>query len=324
MSKSVYITRVIPSIAVEMLKKRGYDVDVYPHDRVPSQREIIKALQKKQYDAVISLLTDKVDATLFDATPSVKLYANYATGFDNIDVAEAKKRGIQAANTPGNYAYTIAEHTLALMLGLTTRMVEADRFTRAGKYKGWSPMNLVGTDLKGKKLGLIGAGRIGERVAHHCYHGFDMEIVYHDINRNETLDHDYHARRCETVEEVLVQSDIVSLHVPLLDSTHHLMNELRLKMMKPTAFLINTSRGPVVDENALVKALQDGAIAGAGLDVFEFEPKLARGLNKLPNVILTPHIASARESARTEMAKVAAQNVIEFIEHGTVKNSVIK
>ncbi|MEK7641551.1 MAG: D-glycerate dehydrogenase [Patescibacteria group bacterium] len=324
MSKSVYITRVIPDIAIKMLQEKDYIVDIYSKDRVPSQKELVKALQEKPYDAVISLLTDKIDATIFDAAPTVKLYANYATGYDNIDVAEAKKRGIQAANTPGNYAYTIAEHTLALMLGLTTRIVEGDDFVRAGKYKGWSPMNLVGTDLQGKVLGLIGAGRIGERVAHHCYRGFDMEIVYHDLNRNETLEHDYKARRVETVEEVLVQSDIVSLHVPLLESTKHLMNDIRLGMMKPTAFLINTSRGPVVDENALVQALQNGTIRGAGLDVFEFEPKLARGLAKLPNVILTPHIASARESARTEMAKVAAQNVIAFLEQGTVKNSVIK
>ncbi len=323
MSKSVYITRRIPEIAEKMLRDRGYAVDVYPRDRVMSQQELIKNLQRKPYDAVISLLTDAIDATLFDAVPDIKLYANYATGYDNMDVAGARKRGIHLANAPGKYAHTIAEHTIALMLGLTTRMVEADDFVRRGKYHGWDPLIFVGTDMQHKTVGLIGAGRIGERVAHHCYRGFDAEIVYHDVVRNETLEHEYRARYCQTADEVLVQSDIVSLHVPLLDSTRHLIDETRLKMMKPSAYLINTSRGPVVDEKALVKALEQGLIRGAGLDVFEFEPKLARGLSKLPNVILTPHIASARESARTEMAQVAAENVIGFLEHGTVKNEVM-
>lgn len=324
MSKLIYITRRIPDIAVEILEKRGYKVDVYPKDCIISRKTLIKTLQKKPYDAVISLLTDNIDATLYDAIPNIKMYSNYATGYNNIDIVEAKKRGIQVANSPGNYAYTIAEHTIALMIGLTTRMVEADRFVRKGKYDGWAPMNFIGTDMQGKTLGLIGAGRIGERVAHHCYRGFDMDICYHDLIRNETLEHDYKARRCQTLDEILVQSDIVSLHVPLLDSTRHLIDETRLKMMKSTAFLINTSRGPVVDENALVRALQENIIKGAGLDVFEFEPKLARGLSKLPNVILTPHIASARENARTDMARIAADNIVEFFEKGEVKNSVLK
>lgn len=322
MSKNIYITRIIPQIALDMLQEKGYSIDVYAKDQVPTQEELIEALQRKQYDAVITLLTDKIDLKLFDAAPSVKLYANYATGYDNIDVAEAKKRGISITNTPGNYAYCIAEHTMALMLGLTTRIVEADNFVRAGKYQGWSPMNFVGTDLQGKTLGLIGAGRIGERVAHHASQGFDMNVIYYDVTRNEKIEKEYGAKYFENVEDVLKQADIVSLHVPLLDSTHHLINEARLKMMKSTAFLINTSRGPVVDENALVVALMNGTIRGAGLDVFEFEPKLAEGLAQFPNVILTPHIASARESARTEMAKIAAENVISFLETGEVKHGV--
>jgi lactate dehydrogenase-like 2-hydroxyacid dehydrogenase len=271
---------------------------------------------------VITLVTDKIDATIFDAVPNIKLYANYAIGFDNIDIVEAKKRGILVTNTPGNYAYCIAEHTIALILGLTTRMVEADDFVRAGKYTGWAPMLLVGTDVEQKTLGLIGAGRIGERVAHHASRGFDMPVIYYDVIRNEKIEKEYGAKYYPKVEDVLKLADVVSLHVPLLDSTRHLINDARLKMMKPSAFLINTARGPVVDEKALVKALQRGTIRGAGLDVFEFEPKLAEGLAELPNVILTPHIASARESARNEMAKVAAENVIEFLEKGTVKNVV--
>ncbi len=320
--KNIYITRQIPENGVELLRSKGYSIDMNMKEAVPTQAELIEALKRKPYDAVVTLLTDKIDATVFDAVPSVKLYANYATGFDNIDIAGAKKRGILVTNTPGNYAYTIAEHAIALMIGLTTRMVEADDFVRAGKYKGWDPMLFVGTDMQGKTLGLIGAGRIGERVAHHASRGFDMKVIYTDVVRNEKMEKEFGITYVPTIEDVLKQADVVSLHVPLLDSTRHLINESRLKLMKPTAYLINTSRGPVVDENALVVALKDGTIRGAGLDVFEFEPKLAEGLAELPNVILTPHIASARESARSEMAKVMAENVIEFLEKGTVRNGV--
>jgi glyoxylate reductase len=320
--KNIYITRQIPEIAVEMLRAKGYSIDMNMKEAVPSQADIIEALQRKPYDAVITLLTDKINSKIFDAVPHIKLFANYATGFDNIDIVEAKKRGILVTNTPGNYAYCIAEHAIALMIGLTTRMVEADSFVRAGKYQGWDPMLFVGTDLEKKTLGLIGAGRIGERVAHHASRGFDMPVVYYDVVRNEKIEKEYGAKYYPKVEDVLKLADVVSLHVPLLDSTRHLINDACLKMMKPGAFLINTARGPVVDEKALVKALQRGTIRGAGLDVFELEPKLAEGLAELPNVILTPHIASARESARNEMAKVAAENVIEFVEKGTVKNLV--
>lgn len=320
--KNIYITRIIPQITLDMLQAKGYSIDVYAKDQVPTQDEIILALQRKPYDAVISLLTDKIDSKVFDASPTVKIYANYATGYDNVDIVEAKKRGIVVTNTPGNYAYCIAEHAIALMLGLTTRTVEANDFVRAGKYQGWSPMNFVGTDLEKKTLGLVGAGKIGERVAHHASKGFDMNVIYYDVNRNEKIEKEFGAKYFPNVEDVLKQSDIVSLHVPLLDSTHHLINEARLHMMKPGAFLINTSRGPVIDENALVQALKDGTIRGAGLDVFEFEPKLAEGLAQLPNVILTPHIASARESARNEMAKIAAENVISVLETGVAKNPV--
>ncbi|MEN9524517.1 MAG: hypothetical protein RL536_586 [Candidatus Parcubacteria bacterium] len=322
MSKNIYITRAIPQLAIDTLKARNYSIDINPNDQVPSQSEIIDALRKKSYDAVICLLTDKIDSKVFDSAPTVKLYANYAVGYDNIDTEEARKRGILVTNTPGNYSYCIAEHTMALMLGLSTRMVEADDFVRAGKYHGWSPMSFIGSDLEKKTLGLIGAGKIGERVAHHATRGFDMRVIYYDVNRNDKIEKEYGVEYVADIGDVLRQADVISLHVPLLDSTKHLINDARLKIMKPTAFLINTSRGPVVDENALVSALKDGTIAGAGLDVFEFEPKLAEGLAQLPNVIMTPHIASARQSARNEMAKMVADNVIEFLETGKVKNGV--
>lgn len=322
MNKKIFITRKIPSVAITMLKEKGYEVDVYPKDSVPKQAEIIKFLKKNKYDAVISLLTDKIDRAVFDASPSTKIYANYAIGFDNIDLVEAGKRGIYVTNAPGDYSGCVAEHAMAMILDLSIRMSESDRYVRNGKYKGWSPMNFIGNDISGKTLGIIGVGKIGERLAGIAVRGFNMKVIYYDMRRNESLEKIGDVKHMETKEEVLKQSDFVSLHVPLLDSTRHLINEKSLKLMKPGSFLINTSRGPVIDENALVKALQNKTIKGAGLDVFEFEPKLAKGLAKLDNVVLTPHIASARESARNEMAVTAAQNVIDCLEGSTPRNAV--
>lgn len=321
MTKKIYITRVIPNIAIDMLNEKGYEVDVYSEDRLPTQEELILALKQKNYDAVISLLTDIVDKNLFDLFPSIKLYANYASGYNNIDIVEAKKRNITITNTPGNFAHCIAEHTMALILGLTTRLVEADKYVRDGKYTGWSPMNFIGTDLQKKIIGIIGAGRIGESLANIAFSGFNMDILYYDTIRNENIETKYKAKFL-SIDELLKVSDIVSLHLPLLDSSYHLINADRLKLMKKTSFLINTARGPIVDELALVQALKDGNIRGAGLDVFEYEPKLTEGLTELPNVILTPHIASARENARLEMAKIVAENVISFLETGKASTPV--
>lgn len=322
MPKSIFITREIPDTAITALRARGYVVDINTGKNPPTQKEILKFLKKKPYDAVLTLLTDKIDAKVFDAVPRVKLYANYAVGYDNIDITEAKKRGIYVTNTPGSYSDAIAEHTLALTLSLTARIAEADRFVRAGKYKGWSAMNFIGTDLSGKTVGIIGTGRIGERVAYHFAKGFGSKIIYYDVARNEKIEKECGAVFVASVDEVLKQADIVTLHVPLLDSTRHLINSARLRMMKPTAYLINTSRGPVIDEVALVEALRSGVIRGAGLDVFECEPKLSRGLTKLENVVLTPHIASAREKARAEMASIAVDNIVDFFEGRRPRNNV--
>jgi glyoxylate reductase len=320
--KSVFITRTIPGPGIDMLRERGYAVDVYPKDRAPKPRELKKLLSKKPYDAVLSLLTDHIDAEVFDVVPTAKIIANYAIGYDNIDIVEAKKRGIAVTNTPGDYAHTVAEHSIALMLALTTRLVEADAFVRKGKYHGWSPNLFMGTDIKGKTLGLVGTGRIGELVARMAHGGFGLSIIYHDIVRNERIEKECGAVYVPALDELLSRSDIVSLHVPLLPSTHHLIDATRLSRMKSSALLINTSRGPVIDESALVTALKDGVIAGAGLDVFEFEPKLARGLVSLKNVVLTPHIASGRESARTDMSRIAAQNIIDVLDGGTARHIV--
>jgi lactate dehydrogenase-like 2-hydroxyacid dehydrogenase len=195
---------------------------------------------------------------------------------------------------------------------------------RDGKYNGWDPMLLHGQRIEGKTLGVIGTGRIGANVAHKGKFGFGMNVVYYDVKRNESMEKEYGAVFCPTVEEVLKHADIISIHVPLLDSTHHLINADRLKMMKKTAYLINTSRGPVVDEVALVEALKNGTLRGAGLDVYEFEPKLAKGLTKLPNVVLTPHIASGTEEARLEMATVAAENTVDYFDGKVPRNNVVQ
>ncbi len=319
---NIYITRMIPEFGIKLLQNKGYTVDVNTKDRPLTKKELIKALSKKQYDAVLTLLTDTIDAEVMDAAPTVKIYANFAIGFNNFNVEEAKKRKIYLTNTPGGGADRVAEHAWALILALTCRVVEGDTYIRNGKFKGWDPMLLHGTKLAGKTLGILGSGRIGADVAHRGKNGFGMNIAYYDIKRNEQLEKDFGATFYVTVDEVLRVSDVVSIHVPLLDSTHHLINVDRLKMMKSSAYLINTSRGPVVDENALVEALQNGIIRGAGLDVFEFEPEIARGLAKLPNVVMTPHIASGTEEARHDMAVLSATNIINTLEGGIPPNMV--
>lgn len=322
MSKKIFITRKIPEIATTMLKEKGFVVDVYPKDSIPKQKEIIKALKKGGYDGVISLLTDHIDAAVFEAAPTVKIFANYAAGFNNLDLSEAKKRGVTITNTPGVSSVAVAEHAIALMLALATRIVEGDEYVRAGKYKGWMPLDFFGIDLAGRKLGLIGVGNIGSIVAKMARRGFDMNIIYHDMVKNEQVERECQAVKANSLEDLLKEADVISLHVPLLESTHHLINKERLALMKREALLINTSRGPVIDEAALVEALKGGVIRGAGLDVFEHEPELSPGLAKLPNVILTPHIASARESARNEMAKTVARNIIAFFDGQVPPNKI--
>jgi glyoxylate reductase len=323
MAKQIYITRKIPEAGLKLLREKGIDFDMGTESFPPTKKYIIKVLKKKPYDGVISFLTDPIDKDVFDSCPSVKIFANFSVGFNNIDLEEAKKRGIEASNTPGTSNTAVAEHAVALMMALTTRIVEGDKYMRSGKYKGWDPELLVGTDMKGKVIGLIGGGAIGAEVARILHKGFGSSIIYSDVVANKLLEEETGATKIE-MSELIKTADIISLHCPLLPSTTHLINKEALTSMKNSAFLINTSRGPVVDEIALVEALKNKEICGAGLDVFEFEPKLARGLAKLDNVILTPHIASARVSARNLMAEIAAKNIISVIEGGNAINSVIK
>jgi glyoxylate reductase len=321
--KKIYITRQIPEVGIKMLIDKGYEVNINKKDRSLTKKELIKILRKGNYDAVLTLLTDNIDKEVMDNASTVKIFANYAIGYNNLDINEAKKRGIYITNTPSGGAERVAEHTWALILTLSCRIVEGDMYMRKGKYEGWDPMLLHGERIEGKTLGILGTGRIGANVARKGKFGFGMKVVYYDIKRNEELEKEDAAVFYPTIEEVLKISDIVSIHVPLTESTHHLISTDRLSLMKPSSYLINTSRGAVVDENALVQALEKGEIMGAGLDVFEFEPKLARGLAKLPNVVLTPHIASATEEARLEMSRVSAQNIIDCMEGAIPRNNVI-
>ncbi|QQG46483.1 MAG: D-glycerate dehydrogenase [Candidatus Niyogibacteria bacterium] len=311
----VFVTRMIPEAGISKLKEAGHEVVVNPEDRVLDKSELITALKADKYDAVLCLLTDKIDGEVLDAAgKSAKIFANYAVGFDNIDLKAAEERGIMISNTPGVLTNTVAEHTFALMLAISHRVVEADKFTRAGKYDGWAPMMLLGNDLSGKTIGIVGLGRIGSRVAHHAVKGFDAKIIYNDIKRNGDFEREFGAIYKEKLEDLLREADYVSIHVPLLESTQHLINTERLSQMKPTAYLINTSRGPIVDETALAEALKNKTIRGAAIDVFEREPKLAPGLTELENVILTPHIASATEETRSAMSELAAENIIAALE----------
>src|SRR3989338_1187009 len=316
----IYITRMVPDAGIKILKDNGYEVAVNPEDRVLTKEELIAALKDQNYDALFCLLTDKIDGEVMDAFgPQLKIIANMAVGFDNINAADAKKHGIMITNTPGVLTNTVAEHTFTLMLSIAHRISEADKFTRAGKYIGWAPMLMLGSDLSGKTLGVVGLGRIGSRVAHHGVKGFEMKVLYYDVNRNEEFEKEFGAVFV-SLDDLLKQSDFVSIHVPLLPATQHLINAEKLKLMKPTSYLINTSRGSIIDEAALAMALANKTIKGAALDVFEFEPKITPELLPLDNVILTPHIASATEETRSKMSVLAAENIIEALEGRTSPN----
>ena len=307
----VFITRQIPEAGPELLKKAGHEVVVAPQDAVISREALLEGV--KGVDALLPLLTDKIDGEIMDAAgKQLKIIANYAVGFDNVDVKAAQDRGIAVTNTPEVLSETVAEHTFALMLAIAHRIPESDRFTRAGKYIGWEPMLLLGRDLSHKTLGIVGLGRIGSLVAKHAVKGFDMHVLYYDVKPNADFEKEFGAT-FTPLDDVLKAADFVSVHVPLLPATRHLINADRMKMMKSTSYLVNTSRGPVVDEQALVEALRTGEIAGAALDVFENEPKLASGLAELENVILTPHTASATIETRSKMAELVAQNILTVL-----------
>jgi len=311
----VFVTRSIPETGIELLKKQGYAVTINPYDRVLTKAELIDYIKKDRYDALLPLLTDSIDSDVLDAIgPQCKIVANYAVGIDNINIAEAKKRGIIVTNTPGVLTEAVAEHTIAMLFAIADRLVEADRYMREGKYKGWGPQLLLGADIAQKTLGIIGLGRIGYEVAKRMHRGFDSKIVYYDQIRKEDAERELKATYL-SLDEVLAQSDFVCICVSLTPQTKRLITAERLRMMKPTAYLINTARGAIIDEKALVLALQERRIAGAALDVFEHEPDMAPGLAELDTVVLAPHIGSATIGTRSKMSEMAAQNIIAVL-HG--------
>ncbi len=304
----VYVTRKIPQIGLELLHDAGFELKVSEKDGVLTKQELLDELKAFQPDALLCLLTDTIDAEVFDAAP-IKICATYSVGFNHIDLKAAKEMGIVVTHTPGVLTNAVVEFTVAAILSLAKRIVEADKFTRQGRYKGWEPELFLGLEIKGKTLGVLGAGRIGSSVAK-TFMNLGMKVLYYDIAPNEELD-----RLGAIFEEkdlILKRADIVTVHVPLLESTRHFLSDREFDLMKDSALLVNTSRGPVIDEKALVKALQESKIAGAFLDVFENEPEFEPELKELDNVILTPHIASAGKETRDKMSSMAAQSIIDF------------
>lgn len=306
---NVYVTREIPRPGLDILADACSQVEVNPHDRVLTPGELLDAVRGR--DAVLCLLTDTIDAAVLDAAKGCRIFANYAVGYNNIDVAAATARRIAVTNTPGVLTDATADLTWALLFAAARRILEGDRYTRAGKFTGWSPMLLLGGDISGRTLGIIGAGRIGTAVALRS-RGFRMRVLYHDKAQNEALEQAVGAERVD-LDTLLRESDFVSVHVNLDSATHHLIGARELGLMKPSACLINTSRGPVVDEAALVEALRTRRIAGAGLDVFENEPALAPGLAELDNAVIPPHLGSATVGTRTRMATLAAANAVAML-----------
>ena len=318
----VCVTRRISGPVIELLKEAGLDVSVSLRDHPLSREELLEFVSGAS--AIICLLTDKIDKDVFEAAgPQLKVVANYAIGFDNIDLAEARRLNIIVTNTPSPTITTaVAEHTLALILGLAKRVTEADELMREGGYKGWDPNLLNGVELRGKTLGIVGLGRIGIAVCRMAVFGFGMKVLYTGPNPKKEIAAEM-GGKFVTLEALLEESDFVTLHVPLTPETRHLINLENLRLMKKTAYLINTSRGPVVSEKGLVEALSKGVIAGAGLDVFENEPELASGLTELENIVLTPHIGSSTIESRTKMSEIAAKNILAVLTGQKPSNLVI-
>jgi len=296
-----------------------FDVDYWTEPGRPSRAELLKRVAGT--DALICLLTEKINDELLDAAPKLRIVANVAVGFDNIDVAACTRRKIVATNTPGVLDETTADFGWTLLMAIARRLLEGDQLTRSGRWAGWNLDQLCGADVWGKTLGLVGFGRIGRAVARRAS-GFQMRVIYHDAIKAPAEVEKQLNVQYRPLEQLLAEADFVSVHVPLLPETRHLLSSARFEGMKRTAYLINTSRGPVVDEAALVAALEAGKIAGAALDVYENEPKVHPGLVGRKDVILAPHIASASIETRTKMALIAAENVITLFAGGRPPNAL--
>jgi len=315
----VYVTRKVPEQALEILRSVA-EVSVWDREDVPPPRQVILR-ELAQADGVFSLLTDRIDAEVMAAAPRLKVISNFAVGFDNVDIPAATKRGIVVTHTPDVLTETVADFTVCLMLAAARRLVEADRYMRDGKWKTWEPLLLAGQDIHHATLGLIGLGRIGAAVARRAQ-GFGMQVLYYDVVRREDLERSLSITH-RSLDDVLRDSDVISVHVPLSEQTRHLIGRAQFALMKNTAVFVNTSRGPVVDQAALTQALASRRIFAAGIDVFEQEPVSPDDpLLKLDNVIVVPHIASASIPTRIRMATLAAENLVAVLQGKRPPNPV--
>jgi lactate dehydrogenase-like 2-hydroxyacid dehydrogenase len=299
---------MLPQAAIDRLRE-AFELEIYPEDRSIPRGLLLGKV--KDADAIITMLTEAVDRELMDAAPRLRCVSNYAVGYNNIDVSYATQKGIAVCNTPGILTETTADLTWALILASGRRIAEGDRYIRAGKFKDWSPLLLLGTDIYGKTLGIIGMGRIGQAVAHRSQ-SFGMKVLYHDPEADPSvLDP---AWELVSLDALCQKADVISVHVPYLPQTRHLIGAREFGLMKPSAILVNAARGPIVDEAALAEALANKRIFAAGLDVYEDEPRVHPQLLDLDNVVLVPHIGSASIETRTAMALLAAENAIAVIE----------
>ncbi len=315
----VFVTRIIPEKGLEMVRNEA-DVEVWQNPFPPPYQTLVQ--KAKGMDALLCLLTDKIDENFMAAMgPQVKVISQMAVGFDNIDVPAATARGIPVGNTPGVLTDTTADFAWSLLMAAARRVAEGDRFTRAGKWKTWGPIDFLGPDITGATLGIIGFGRIGRGMAKRAQ-GFDMRILYYDRRHHSEAEQKYGAQFVD-LDTLLSESDFVSLHTVLSEETYHLIDDAHLKTMKPSGILINTARGPVVDSMALYRALSSGTIAGAALDVTDPEPiKPGHPLLTLDNILITPHIASASIKTRTKMATMAAENLLAGLKGKRLPNCV--
>ena len=309
MPRRVFITQPIPEPGPSLVKQVADEVRANPDDRVLSPEEL--RAEVAGCEGVLCLLTDTIDASVLEAAKGCRIFANLAVGFNNVDVAAATRLGIAVTNTPGVLTEATADLTWALILGIARRVAEGDQEMRAGRFSGWGPLYMLGGDVTGKTLGIVGPGRIATAVARRAQ-GFDMPLLYQGRRPNPELD--AMGARNVSLDELLSSSDFVSLHVPLTPETRHLIDAKALAKMKPSGYLINTVRGPVVDEAALVSALQSNQIAGAGLDVYEDEPRMAKGLAECQNALLLPHLGSATHATRAAMSRIAGENLVAALQ----------
>ncbi|OGU69204.1 MAG: D-glycerate dehydrogenase [Stygiobacter sp. RIFOXYC12_FULL_38_8] len=305
----VLITRKLPGEPEKLLKKNGFKVSVYKEDKAIPRGEFLEKI--KDADAVLSLLTEKIDKEAIDNFSKCKIVANCAVGYNNIDIAYAKERKLIVTNTPYVLTDATADLTVALILACVRRLREGEQMMRENKFDGWKPNMLLGFDLKGKTVGIIGAGRIGRATARRLK-GFGVKIIYFDRKKRDEFETEFLSTRVN-LKELMKQSDIISVHLPLSKETHHIINKENLSLMKKSAIIVNTSRGDILEEKALIRLLKQKKIFAAGFDVYENEPNINPDLRTLENVFLLPHIGSATVETRAAMALLAANNIINVL-----------